>query len=698
MSSIGLALSGGGFRATLYHLGLVRFLHDAGILPQVTHITSVSGGSVIAAHLALNWDRYNGSDNDFVAAAKELLDFVRLDVRNRITRRFPLSFLVRWPRRLLGRSNRKLTRTGLLEYYYEKHLYGDTSLFQLPERPQLHILATNVSEGCLCSFNRDGLWMMRRQPGRTIRIDRVHIGLGTVPMAVTASSAYPGFFPPLELTGTDVGAKAGQFERQAYTDGGIFDNLGVRMFHCLEQARLTDKSTLDGVIVSDVGKQISARGSQRAGGLIRTAMRSSDILMDRVWQLESETIANTPGFVFAHIAEVVPPEADVTAMHPEIQRQTAYIRTDLDRFSPLEISSLVRHGYCVGRMACRGRPELFGTNLPIKAPWDPLPHAHDALPMPPWLEPRHKPSATTLEARTLQRSSQRRIWGTLLDYRDWMSYVYVPIIIPILIFLPYAVIRLYGRSVQLSHLVDSLSQGTRDLEVMSRLLDGPIPPFVGEPADEVQTLDEPDFKAFEILQDSRIVDMRTWNPAGSAKDDNDSLVYGYRRVKFLKRPDMAGTNLFRIDALATHAKTQIRFPQQDLQPKLRRCNIVSTIPGEKMVRWEVSADITDVPAGELVDLAYEHISPGQFVRRGANSTSIQYQIQTDTAEVTRWFLLPRGKEYRSFRVIRWQRGKPEKIEPVKIVNEYLANDSTILAFKLLSVKGGYTHEVTWFYK
>ena len=55
MNKIGLALSGGGFRATLYHLGLVRFLRDAGILSRVTHITSVSGGSVIAAHLVLNW-------------------------------------------------------------------------------------------------------------------------------------------------------------------------------------------------------------------------------------------------------------------------------------------------------------------------------------------------------------------------------------------------------------------------------------------------------------------------------------------------------------------------------------------------------------------------------------------------------------------------------------------------------------------
>src|SRR6476619_4987004 len=111
---IGLALSGGGFRACMYHLGLVRFLRDAGILPRVTHITSVSGGSIVAAHLLLNWDRYNGSPNDFDTVAAELLAFVRLGVRNRITRRFPLNLPFRYPRKLLGYSNRKLTRTGLL--------------------------------------------------------------------------------------------------------------------------------------------------------------------------------------------------------------------------------------------------------------------------------------------------------------------------------------------------------------------------------------------------------------------------------------------------------------------------------------------------------------------------------------------------------------------------------------------------------
>ena len=204
----------------------------------------MSGGSIFAAHLVLNWDRYNGSPNEFDAAAAEFLSFVRLDVRNRITRRFPLTLPLRWPRRLLGRSNRKLTRTGLLEYHYEKYLYGDISLFELPEKPQLHILATNLSEGCLCSFNRNGLLMVRRQPGNAFRIDRIHVGLATVAMAVTASSAFPGFFPPLELTGADVGASAGEFGRQAYTDGGVFDNLGVRMFRCLERPLLAETAPL----------------------------------------------------------------------------------------------------------------------------------------------------------------------------------------------------------------------------------------------------------------------------------------------------------------------------------------------------------------------------------------------------------------------------------------------------------------------
>jgi predicted acylesterase/phospholipase RssA len=697
---IGLALSGGGFRATLYHLGLVRFLRDAGILPQVTHITAVSGGSIFAAHLGLNWDRYNGSPSEFAAAAAELLAFVRLDVRNRIVRRYPLGFALRGPRRLAGLSNRRLSRAGLLEYHYERYLYGDTSLFQLPQQPSLHLLATNLSEGRLCSFNRNGLWMIRREAGHGFRIDQVPISLATVPMAVAASSAFPGFFPPFELTRADVGGRSGEFDRQAYTDGGVFDNLGIRMFHFLARASNEEK-LWDGVLVSDVGRPFQIQTNLRAGGLVRTAMRASDILMDRVGQLENETFKDTPGFVFARITDSVDPHHDPTALHLEIQRQLPSIRTDLDRFSDLEISSLVRHGYCVGRQACRANPQLFGNELPDNPPWDPTsqprPDLSPTTDLAGTLQPRRPTNAITDQSRQLHASSARRIWSTLLDHRDWVSYIYVPIIVPILFLLPYFVITSYQRSQRVSQIVESLAQGSRDLEQMTRLTEGPIKPWAGERAEELGTDQKLDLSGFLILQDMRIVDLRSWRHSAAASDST-SFVYGYRRLKVQKRSDNVANNLFRVSVLALSPATQVRFPSQRLNPKLFSRAFDNGARNEKLVHWEIGADFAKVPRGDSVDLIYEHLSPGLFLRDGVGSTTLAFDVEAETVELTRWLLLPRGEEYRSFQIIRYETGKPQTTEEVKVVTEYLAEDFTILAFKLLALKAGYTYELTWFHR
>jgi hypothetical protein len=63
-----------------------------------------------------------------------------------------------------------------------------------------------------------------------------------------------------------------------------------------------------------------------------------------------------------------------------------------------------------------------------------------------------------------------------------------------------------------------------------------------------------------------------------------------------------------------------------------------------------------------------------------------------------WVLMPRGREYQDFRIRRHETGKPEKAEAVHVVTEYLAKDYTILAFKLLALKPGWTYEVNWVYK
>ena len=163
MPKLGLALSGGGFRATLYHLGVVRFLRDAGALQNVSDIASVSGGSILAAHLVLNWDRYNGDDANFAAAASEIVKFVQFDVRNHIVRRLPMQLPFRLLAKLPFLEGRRFTPNALLDRYYRKYLYGDRCLHELPEQPMLHMLATNVSTGALSAFNRNGTCSGRRR-------------------------------------------------------------------------------------------------------------------------------------------------------------------------------------------------------------------------------------------------------------------------------------------------------------------------------------------------------------------------------------------------------------------------------------------------------------------------------------------------------------------------------------------------------
>jgi hypothetical protein len=377
------------------------------------------------------------------------------------------------------------------------------------------------------------------------------------------------------------------------------------------------------------------------------------------------------------------------------------VRTDLDRFSPTEISALIRHGYCIGRKVCRAHPDVFGTDLPADPPWDPFGQSRPAATATSYILPaasdRQTPSPVVQEARTLHASSQRRIWSRILDYRDWVSYIYVPILIPILVLLPYFAVKTYQRSQRMSQIIDSLAQGSRDLEQMSNLLEGPVEPWIGVRPSELLPNEKPDPKGFVILQDSRIIDLRKWTQAAAKSNSPEFWAYGYRRLKVQKRPESSNNN-FGISVLAYSPDTQVRFPPQQLQPRLHSQSTGSSTLGEKLVHWTVSADFTKVPAGDAVDIIYEHLSPGLFVHDSVDSHSLAFEVETETVELTRWLLLPKGREYRNFQLIRYESDKPETTEKVTLVTRYLAEDNSILAFKLLALKAGYTYELTWYYE
>jgi hypothetical protein len=52
---VGLALSGGGYRAMLFNLGSLWCLNDFGVLRDIDMIASVSGGSIVNGLLATRW-------------------------------------------------------------------------------------------------------------------------------------------------------------------------------------------------------------------------------------------------------------------------------------------------------------------------------------------------------------------------------------------------------------------------------------------------------------------------------------------------------------------------------------------------------------------------------------------------------------------------------------------------------------------
>jgi predicted acylesterase/phospholipase RssA len=410
---VGLALSGGGLRATLFHLGVVRALRDAGVLKDVAHVCSVSGGSILAAHLILHWEDYLG--DGFDARSQELLDFCRWDVRNRIVRRYP-NLVARWIAAGVVPFGLVDVRgpTDLLRRSYRR-LYGDATLEQLRgepgrPRPALHLLTTNVTTGTLCSFGADGFVSeadaaLGRNGREWLRIPAVTPSLA---FAVAASSAFPGMFSPLRLTAEELGKYDAPLQppEQFITDGGVYDNLGVRKF--LNDPAGLDR--LDRVFVSNASLELRVAGRDGVG-LLKTALRASDLLGHRVHQLEAESMERAADgkLVPIRIRDVVPRAEEPAALHENTQEWLRWIRTDLDRFSPFEQHCLIRHGWTLARRAIR----TSGLAPGPARPWDPIPSAEI-------------PETPVRQVALLSKSVLRR--ARLVDLRDPLSWFHLALL------------------------------------------------------------------------------------------------------------------------------------------------------------------------------------------------------------------------------------------------------------------------------
>jgi NTE family protein len=214
---VGLALSGGGYRAMLFHAGALWRLNELGWLPKLTTVSSVSGGSIAAGVLAHAWHKlWFGEDGVAENFGKEVVQPLRKLARTNLDIPVTLKALFN-PWRSAGEE---------LASRYAEHLFGDCRLADLDAAgPQFVFTATSLQDG--------SLWWFFRQPGPH--------GLVPLATAVAASSAFPPMLSPVVIPDPH------QPDRKiVLSDAGVYDNLGLDP---IENQRAT-------ILVSDAGKKM----------------------------------------------------------------------------------------------------------------------------------------------------------------------------------------------------------------------------------------------------------------------------------------------------------------------------------------------------------------------------------------------------------------------------------------------------------
>jgi NTE family protein len=239
--ALALCLSGGGYRAMLFHLGALWRLNELGVLPTLGRVSGVSGGSITAAVLGSTWQRLEfdaaGVSPHFV---RELVEPLRALASRTIDA----------PAIVTGILLPSVSIGDRLEAAYRSHLFGDATLADLPtdsSGPRFVLNATNMQTHSLFRFTRAYVadW----------RIGRMH-DTRKIPLAlaVAASSAFPPFLSPvkLHLSPSDWTAE-GELQQEPYTtevvltDGGVYDNLGLE----------TAFKRCGKLLVSDGGKRLA---------------------------------------------------------------------------------------------------------------------------------------------------------------------------------------------------------------------------------------------------------------------------------------------------------------------------------------------------------------------------------------------------------------------------------------------------------
>jgi predicted acylesterase/phospholipase RssA len=428
IGKVGLALSGGGFRASLFHIGVLAKLAEMDVLRSVEVLSCVSGGSIIGAHYYLevrNLLQTKGDGEitreDYIQLVqrieRDFLDGVQSNFRTRVAAEVTTNF-----KTIFKRNYSRTDRIGELfeEIIYSKiedgggerpRWLGELGVAPLGEGaaftpkkdnwrrsakvPILIINATSINTGHNWQFTT--AWMGEPAASINSEIDsnrqlrRMYYAEApegyqkfSLGRAVAASACVPGLLDPIVLDNLypEITVRL--------VDGGVHDNQGVAGL--LEQG-------CNVLLVSDASGQMEMLNNPSAG-LLAVPLRSLDMLMARVRETQYEDLkarrnsSLLRGLMFLHLKKDL--DADpidwVGCQDPfdasdesrpverrgaltsygirkDVQALLAAIRTDLDAFSDTEAYALMTSGYLMAEHEFKSCIEGFASREVAHVSW-----------------------------------------------------------------------------------------------------------------------------------------------------------------------------------------------------------------------------------------------------------------------------------------------------------------------------------------
>lgn len=294
---IGLSLSGGGYRAAIYHLGTFRKLREMGILENVDVISTISGGSITGACYGLKGDNFEEFEKclrgivqksiikgilysfRFISIFIFLLSIVIFSIYLLFTRfawvSTPLLVIVMWS--LLIYQFKIFPVSSIINRLYSKWFFDGKTLKDFNPMPRIAINATNLETGRPFTFSKNKMSdSTYEHPGKGRKTIKFKPDGFPISLAVASSTCVPFAFTPIFIDKKYFEDEK-DFEtiKPCLVDGGVYDNQGVH--------KLTQKNSsyeCDVVIVSDAGNIMPKINS--FNNVIQLLMRTSEIFMNRI--------------------------------------------------------------------------------------------------------------------------------------------------------------------------------------------------------------------------------------------------------------------------------------------------------------------------------------------------------------------------------------------------------------------------------